>query len=92
MLLKFNEFILEKWSSDVETKFKPAEGTFKRKKDESDSDMSDRISKYLNKNSSSLKQAMSRINFYINRGGKNISKTDKKSLEMVKDKLRELYK
>jgi hypothetical protein len=31
---------------------------------------------------------MSMLTFYINRGGKNLSKTDKKRLERAKDELR----
>lgn len=92
MIKKFNEYITEKkWSGEIETKFKPKEGTFARKDKESDGDMANRIANYLKRNSKDLKQAMSRLNFYINRGGKNVSKTDKKALEMAKDKLREKF-
>jgi hypothetical protein len=38
-----------------------------------------------------LQSAMSMLNFYINRGGKNISKEHKKVLEKAKEKLRELF-
>jgi hypothetical protein len=34
---------------------------------------------------------MSMLTFYINRGGKGLSKTRKKKLEEAKDELRELY-
>lgn len=35
--------------------------------------------------------AMSMLNFYINRGGKNLSDSKKKVLERTKDKLREQF-
>ncbi|HET7179968.1 MAG TPA: DUF3175 domain-containing protein [Chryseosolibacter sp.] len=35
--------------------------------------------------------AMSMLNFYINRGGKNLSESKKKVLERTKDKLREQF-
>jgi hypothetical protein len=35
--------------------------------------------------------AMSMLNFYINRGGKNLSAAKKRTLERAKDVLRELY-
>jgi hypothetical protein len=38
-----------------------------------------------------LQSAMSMLNFYINRGGKNLSQTRKKILERAKGKLRELF-
>lgn len=85
-------FFESNWSEEVDTDFKPKEDTFTRHDGESDKDMSDRIAKYLKANSDDLKQAMSRINFYINRGGENISETDKSALETVKNKLRKLFK
>ncbi len=38
-----------------------------------------------------FRSAMSMLNFYINRGGKNLPKKQKKTLEAAKDELRELY-
>jgi hypothetical protein len=38
--------------------------------------------------SSPYRSAMSMLTFYINRGGKNLSKPDKKRLERAKDELR----
>jgi hypothetical protein len=38
-----------------------------------------------------LQSAMSMLNFYINRAGKNISQAKKKTLESAKGKLRELF-
>jgi hypothetical protein len=37
------------------------------------------------------RSAMSMLTFYINRGGKNLSATRKRTLEKAKDELRELY-
>lgn len=39
----------------------------------------------------SYQSAMSMLNFYINRGGKNLSESKKKVLERAKDKLREQF-
>ena len=50
-----------------------------------------RSSTRLKKNSKDLKQAMSRLNFYINRTGKNIDKKEKDKLDGVKEKLRKLF-
>ena len=41
--------------------------------------------------SGAYRSAMSMLTFYINRGGKGLSKTRKKKLEEAKDELRELY-
>src|SRR6266576_4269243 len=38
-----------------------------------------------------FQSAMSMLNFYINRGGKNLSKTQIAKLEHAKDELRRLY-
>ena len=38
-----------------------------------------------------FRSAMSMINFYINRAGKNLPKEQKEALEKAKDELRELY-
>jgi len=73
----------EKWSKDVDTKWSPKEGFFKQS--------AEKIASGLKKASKDLKQAMSRLNFYINRSGKNLSKEDKKRLETAKDKLSSLY-
>jgi hypothetical protein len=40
---------------------------------------------------SPFQSAMSMLNFYINRAGKNLTKTQKKPLERAKNKLRRLY-
>ena len=38
-----------------------------------------------------FRSAMSMLNFYINRAGKNLSKTRRSRLEAAKDELRDLY-
>ena len=38
-----------------------------------------------------LQSAMSMLNFYINRAGKNLSASRKRTLEKAKDELRELF-
>jgi hypothetical protein len=40
---------------------------------------------------SPFQSAMSMLNFYINRAGQNLTKTQKKPLERAKNKLRKLY-
>ena len=80
-----NENINEKkWSADVKTKFKPKEGIF--------TESAEKIANYLKSNSKDLKQAMSRLNLYINRAGENLSEEDSKRLENAKKKLHNLYK
>jgi len=41
--------------------------------------------------SSPFRSAMSMLNFYINRAGKNLSKEDRARLEAAKDELRDLF-
>jgi hypothetical protein len=43
------------------------------------------------KKASPYQSAMSMLNFYINRGGKNLSASKKKVLEQSKDELRKLF-
>lgn len=73
----------EKWSGDVKTKWHPKEGFFDRSASE--------IASGLKSASDDLKQAMSRLNFYINRAGDNLSSEDKSRLELAKNKLSALY-
>ena len=71
------------WSGKVDTKWKPAENFYKQS--------AIKIASGLKSNSKDLKQAMSRLNFYINRAGKNIDVMDKKRLNAAKEKLHSLY-
>ena len=74
------EAVLEKkWSADVDTKWSPPEGFFKQS--------ADKIASGLMKASKDKGQASSRLNFYINRAGDNLSAEDKKRLDAAKDKL-----
>ncbi len=43
------------------------------------------------KKSSPYRSAMSMLTFYENRAGKNLSKTEKETLEKAKDELRKLF-
>ena len=85
-VLKFEDFLLEKkkWSADVEKKWTPKEGIF--------TEGAKKIAKYLKSESDSLKQAMGRLDYYINRAGKNLSEAEKAKFEKAKEKLHKLYK
>jgi hypothetical protein len=71
------------WSSEVDTEWTPPEDLFTK-----DSEI---IANTLKKSSESLKQAMARLNFYINRAGDNLSSDDKKRLEKAKDLLSGMF-
>lgn len=71
------------WSGEVETKWHPPEGFFKQN--------ASKIATGLKKASKSLKQAMNRLNFYINRGGANLTDKDLARLNSAKKKLQQLY-
>lgn len=73
----------EKWSAEVETEWDAPEGFFNRS--------AEKIASGLKRASKDLKQAMSRLNFYINRAGSNLSAEDKGRLENAKEELRKLY-
>jgi tRNA(adenine34) deaminase len=73
----------KKWSAAVETHWHPEEGFFTKS--------ATAIASGLKSKSDSLQQAMSRLDFYINRAGKNLSASEKAKLETAKDKLRALY-
>lgn len=75
----------KKWSGAVtkNEKWHPPEGLFK--------ESPDKIAKVLKANSDSKKQAISRVTFYLNRAGKNLSKADKERIGKAKEKLKELY-
>lgn len=76
--------IEKKWSAKVSTSWSPPEGFFTKS--------SDAIASGLKSNHSDLQSAMSSLNFYINRAGKNLSADDKSRLELAKKKLRALFK
>lgn len=82
-IISYYEITAKKWSGKVETKWEPKEGFFKQS--------AEKIASGLKRASKDLKQAMSRLNFYINRAGENLSSEDKKRLENAKEKLRKLF-
>lgn len=71
------------WSAAVKTKWSPPPGLFTKGKTE--------IARVLAQQSDSLKQAMARLNFYINRAGKNLPPKQRKTLEMTKEVLRQMF-
>ncbi len=82
--MKFEQRLLaEKWSGDVKTHWSPPEGLFTKSAEE--------IAKTLHGQSKDLKQAMSRVTFYENRGGSNLSDSERSKLETVKNKLHEMF-
>lgn len=79
---KLNQYIIEKQLSDVETKWHPEKGLFLKKDPEY-------IADYLIKNSKDLKQAMSRLVFYMNRAGENLENKTvlNKAKELIHNKV-----
>jgi len=74
----------DKWSADVEEKHHTPEGLFSKSAGE--------IAKEIKKeHGGNFKGAMSALNFYYNRGGKNLSEADKAKGEAAKKALRKLY-
>ena len=82
--IPIRDLLLEKiWSGKVKTKHTFPPGFFKQG--------ASVIAKGLKRASGDLKQAMSRLNFYINRAGKNLSPSDRSRLEKAKEELRKAY-
>lgn len=71
------------WSAKIKTKWTPPPGLFTKS--------APKIAEGLKNASDSLKQAMSRLNFYINRAGSNLSEKDIKKFNKVKELLRKAY-
>ncbi len=71
------------WSGGAHENWHPKEGFFEQS--------AEKIAKGLKAASDDQKQASSRLNFYINRAGKNLSDEDKSKLKHAKDILKELY-
>ena len=82
MIKQFNDD--SDWIDEVKTDSNLPDGTFLKSSKE--------IAKILREHSESYKQAMSRLNFYINRAGKNLSEDRLTELNKAKDILPELYK
>lgn len=72
-----------KWSGSVQTKYEPPKGLFTRSAED--------IASQLQKDSADLKQAMSRLNFYMNRAGGNLSSERIKTLNQAKELLRKKF-
>ena len=71
------------WSNKIKSSWHPPKGLFA-------SGDTDKIAKQAHKDSKSYKQAVSRINFYYNRAGKNIP-DGKSKAKIILKKLRSLY-
>lgn len=71
------------WSGAVKTKWSPPEGFFTQS--------AAKIASGLKRASGSLGQAMRRLNFYVNRAGKNLSAEDKARLNNAKELLSKAY-
>lgn len=75
----------DKWQGEVNKKKHPPEGLFANAEPKT-------IVKWLKDNHKEYKSAMSSLNFYINRSGKNLTAERKAELESTKDALRKAYK
>lgn len=71
------------WSGDIEAKWNPPEGFFTKSAAE--------IARGLKSASKDYAQASRRLNFFINRAGKQLSAADKSRLESAKAALRRAY-
>jgi len=69
-----------RWSARVKTRWQPPPGLF--------TESAAAIADAINRSSKSLSQAMSRINFYENRAGSNLSNATRKKLAEVKARVR----
>jgi beta-lactam-binding protein with PASTA domain len=69
----------KKWSGDVKTKWTPPPELFTKP--------AETIANTLAKAGQTLKRAMARLNFYINRSGANLSDKDKARLDHAKELL-----
>ena len=73
----------DNWSEGVKTHWHPPVGFFKQS--------ASKIAQGLFSASDSLKQAMARLDFYINRAGSNLSDEDAKMLNAAKVALKNLH-
>ena len=75
----------EKWSNEVHGRFHPPEGTFKEKSAEE-------IARIISQNwRASLQTTMARLNFFLNRGGENISPEIRAKVNHAKEIVRKHY-
>ncbi len=83
-LIEEAEEKVEKWSNKVKEKFHPPEGTFSKPPKE--------IARIISQNKkASYQTAMSRLNFFLNRGGENIDPVMRAGVERAKEELRKMY-
>lgn len=78
-----NKLLEGNWSDNIKISYHPPEGLFTKP--------AAVIAKTLKDDSKDLQQSMSRLNFYVNRAGSNLSKSTKLELEKAKDILKLLY-
>lgn len=83
MLKEIYELNEKLWSGDIEAKWSPPTGFFTKPASE--------IARGLKAASKDYAQASRRLNFYINRGGKNLTADDRSRLESAKVALRKAY-
>lgn len=84
VLEKINKYLSEeKWSGDVKTHWHPSEGLFTKSAEDIASEITD--------NSDSLQQAESRLNFYLNRAGKNLDSERKATINKAKELVRKHF-
>lgn len=74
---------VNKWSHEVDTKWHPPAGFFEQP--------AEAIAKGLKAASDSHRQAMDRLNFYINRAGSNLTGERLAALEKAKQLLDDMY-
>jgi hypothetical protein len=88
VLIKINQLLQEteeKWANKVKEKFHPPEGTFKTSPEN--------IAKVISQNwTAGLKTTMARLNFFLNRGGKNVPPEIRKKVEKAKEIVENHYK
>jgi len=85
----FNKYLVEKkkvnkWSNKVKTKWHPPEGLFSNGTAQ---EIADAVSQ-----GEDLKTAMARLNFFLNRGGSNVTPKIRKKVEQAKELVRKKYK
>lgn len=76
-------FTEENWSGKVKTKWHPSEGLFTKSAQE--------IADEIISNSDSLEQGESRLNFYLNRAGKNLDDERKSTINKAKEIVRKHF-
>jgi hypothetical protein len=73
----------KKWSKKIKTSWEPPEGLFKQDPKT--------IAYAVASDSKDLRQAVQRIQFYVNRAGSNLSTERKRTMDRAKDYVRFLF-